>query len=272
MTTSLRVAAYAFEASADARKNLQVILGALKEAAAQQVRVLVVPECALCGYPVVTAPLDRSCAAPGASFHQNNPSSLCALGDHEDLLHIRAEALGVALIVGNASFWQNGMSNDLFVCGAVEQTVRYRKRCLTPADENHFTPGDAIVSCDIDGWRLGLSICFDLRFNHHWQALAEENCDLFINAAHMAGPDEDGVKREVIPTLYQARATEWVTPLLLCNTSAADKWLASAAWDASGTLRQTRDEGMLIQDFSKRDLLPAWYQQLRQKALLHTKR
>ena len=171
-----------------------------------------------------------SCLAPGSSFSQHQPSSLCALGDHEDLLHIRAQALGIAIIIGNVSFWQGGMSNDLFVCGAVDETVRYRKRYLTPADEAFFQPGADALCCQVDDWKIGLSICFDLRFPQHWRDLAQQNCDLFINAAHMAGPDEGDIKQEIIPSLYQTRAAEWVTPLLLCNTSADDKWLPSGAW------------------------------------------
>ena len=96
----LRVAAYAFEATADARANLQRILSALHQAAEQQARVLVIPECGLCGYPPVTGGASDafSCLAPGSSFSQHQPSSLCALGDHEDLLHIRAQALGLQLL------------------------------------------------------------------------------------------------------------------------------------------------------------------------------
>ena len=265
----LRVAAFAFEATADARHNLQLILQALHKSSEAGARVLVIPECGLCGYPPVTEQSleSLSCAKPGSSFHQNNPSSLCALGDHEDLLHIRAQALGIAVIVGNASFWQNGMSNDLFVCGAVSETVRYRKRCLTPLDRAFFNAGDESVCCQIDDWKIGLSICFDVRFNEIWREFAHQGCDLFINAAHMAGPDDDHIKKEVIPSLYQSRATEWVTPLFLCNTSAADKWLASSAWDARGHLLQQRDAGLLVQDFYKRDNLSDWYQQLYTNAL-----
>ena len=83
----------------------------------------------------------------------------------------------------------------------------------------------------------------------------------------MAGPDEGDIKQEIIPSLYQTRAAEWVTPLLLCNTSADDKWLPSGAWDASGRRILQCPNGLFICEFSKRDSLGDWYQHLRTKAI-----
>ena len=142
----LKVAAYAFESVADASENMRQIQRGLIAAAEAGARVLVVPECALSGYPGAA---HQGFAAPDACAivdrHSDGPYSFCALADHEDLLHPRPSP-GHRPGAGQRRAWKDGISNHLFVCGAVDEMVRYRKRHLTPLDEQHFLPGEDIVS------------------------------------------------------------------------------------------------------------------------------
>jgi predicted amidohydrolase len=39
-------------------------------------------------------------------------------------------------------------------------------------------PGEAPVICDIDGWKVGLTVCYDLRFPELYRALAVEGAEL----------------------------------------------------------------------------------------------
>ncbi len=53
------------------------------------------------------------------------------------------------------------------------------------AEADSITPGSAPVAFDCEGWRVGLSICYDLRFPELFRALsfpggAEQPCDLFL--------------------------------------------------------------------------------------------
>ena len=71
-----------------------------------------------------------------------------------------------------------------------EQIARYDKRHLFDVDvsdgqgsyrESHFVePGDHLVVVDTPLGGVGLSICYDLRFPHHFWALRERGADIIV--------------------------------------------------------------------------------------------
>ena len=83
-------------------------------------------------------------------------------------------------------------------------------------------------------------ICYEVRFAPLMAPLASK-ADALICLAHMAGPDPDGVKAEVIPAHYATRAAEWACPLVLANTIADDAVLPAGAWDAAGVAKRHAD-------------------------------
>ncbi|MGH3502612.1 MAG: carbon-nitrogen hydrolase family protein [Nocardioidaceae bacterium] len=49
---------------------------------------------------------------------------------------------------------------------------------VTHRESATIAPGDDVVTCDVDGFRLGLSICYDLRFPELYQALTARGARL----------------------------------------------------------------------------------------------
>jgi predicted amidohydrolase len=142
--------------------------------------------------------------------------------------------------------------------------ARYRKRCLTPGDTAHFQPGDTSPTITVDGWRLGLAICYDLRFPAVWRDLAQAEVDANLVIAHMAGVDPDpGTKAAVVPAFCAVRAAESATPLVFCNTAASDRWLDSGVWDARGVRTAESAHGLLVAEVAPRSALAPWYRGLR---------
>lgn len=41
-------------------------------------------------------------------------------------------------------------------------------------------PGDEVVTVDVEGWRVGLSICYDIRFPELYRALAERGVQIIM--------------------------------------------------------------------------------------------
>ena len=70
-------------------------------------------------------------------------------------------------------------------------------------EDKHFSGGDKPVITAIDYWRIGLSICYDLRFPELYRFYAKENVHLIINIANW--PD---TRIEHWSTLLKARAIE----------------------------------------------------------------
>jgi len=157
-----------------------------------------------------------------------------------------------------------GWTNDAVAGGAIP-AVRYRKRHLTPGDVDHFQSGDRAVVVEHAGWRFGLAICYDLRAATVFADLARADADAFLVIAHMAGADPDpGVKSAIVPQLCAVRAAEWATPLVFCNTTAADAWCPSGAWDARGMPMRLRADGVLLHtEIQPRSTFHPWYTRVR---------
>lgn len=252
----LRVALAALTAGADPAANAAQVRAALAAAQAAGARVLLTPECVLPGYP--------SAARAGL-----DDVDWCALAELEEGLAIAAERAGILLVLGSAA--QDGdrrRGNEAVVVGGERTVARYRKRCLTPTDRGHFAPGAAPLVVPHAGWRLGIAICYELRFADVFAGYATQDVDALLVIAHMAGPDPDpGTKAALIPQLCAVRAAEWATPLAFCNTAAADRYCDSGAWDARGVRLATRAEGLLVVDLPPRAAHDAWYANLRSEHL-----
>lgn len=262
-TDRLRVAACAFAATDDIAANAARVRAAIDAAAQAEARVLLTPECCLPGYP-------SAARADLAGI------DWCALGDVEDELCTHALRRGLMLVLGSAGpvggERQEGVANEAVIGGAVPP-ARYRKRVLTPADREHFLPGERPLAVALDGWRLGLGICFELRFHDCFLDLAADGADAFLVIAHMAGPDPDpGTKAALIPQLCAARAAEFATPLVFCNTAAADRYCDSGAWDARGVEIARQADGLVTVDVARRESFAPWYAALRATVLTRSGR
>ncbi|MCD6728150.1 MAG: carbon-nitrogen hydrolase family protein [Solirubrobacteraceae bacterium] len=102
-----------------------------------------------------------------------------------------AKRLGIMLSGGSISERVVGdhriRNLALVISTAGEVVARYRKVHMfdveldgrTVRESDTDAPGDRRVTCDIAGWRVGLTICYDLRFPELYRALASDGADLF---------------------------------------------------------------------------------------------
>jgi predicted amidohydrolase len=84
-------------------------------------------------------------------------------------------------------------------------TARYRK--IHPfgyaKEDQNYSAGDEIVVTKIDNAKVGLSICYDLRFPELYRLYAKQRVDLIVNIANWPVPRIDHWR-----TLLKARAIE----------------------------------------------------------------
>ncbi|MCV5191799.1 hydrolase, partial [Escherichia coli] len=62
------------------------------------------------------------------------------------------------------------------------QMARYTKTHLIPAfgEPETMVPGSELVTLELGGFKVGLAICFDLRFPELFRAYAVDGVDLFL--------------------------------------------------------------------------------------------
>lgn len=120
-----------------------------------------------------------------------------------------AKKLGIAIISGIAERDGDTIYNSqIAIDRAGEIAAKYRKSHLfsPPPIEEHkcFSPGSELVSLQWDGFRVGLTICYDLRFPEVYRTLAcESGVNVFIISSAWPFP-----RVEHLRVLTVARAIE----------------------------------------------------------------
>jgi deaminated glutathione amidase len=186
-------------------------------------------------------PLVARAAATGADLVLL-PEKWNGLGSHE-ILHDVAESLdggetvdamsgwarthGITLVGGSIAERREGrekLSNTCVVFDPQgEIAAVYRKIHMFDVEVGGVVyreseseePGDGPLGCDVEGWKLGLTVCYDLRFPELYRILAVEGAELVtVPAAFTLFTGKDHWE-----LLLRARAVE-----NQCYVAAANQW------------------------------------------------
>ena len=197
----LPIALVQLDASADCDANIAAAVALADEAAAGGARLVALPE-----YLQYRGPDDgfRASARPIPGPHTDPFAEVARRRNAWILVGSTAEASGDPARPYNTSTL---IAPD----GSIAAT--YRKIHLFdiavdsgPADTEsaRVTPGDRLVTADVDGARLGLSICYDLRFPELYRALALAGAEILTVPANFT----ERTGRDHWEVLLRARAIE----------------------------------------------------------------
>jgi predicted amidohydrolase len=182
-------------------RNLERIERAVADAARQGARLVVLPEAATTGYVFET--LDEALTVA-------QRASAVA----EDRLAALAAQHGVALIVGTLEAEGREVFNTALIYAEDGRRYRYRKMHLPYLGVDRFaTPGpDSAEVYDLAGMRVGVLICYDLRFPEAARMCALDGADLIALPTNWP----EGVQFH--PEIFApARAAENHVYLLACD-------------------------------------------------------
>ena len=166
----------------DVDANVRTALEAV--AAADGARVLVMPELFLTGYAMPPAVIDV------------DDARLTVLDE-------AATAAGMIVLIGAAlpGPADRPTISILAIGGGVRQV--YDKQHLCGQEQNHFAPGEYGVVLEVDGWMLGLAVCYDGCFPEHARAAADAGAEVYVAPiAYFTGSEH---RRDVY---YAARAVD----------------------------------------------------------------
>lgn len=168
----MRVALVQTTSGPDRDSNIEHLVATLARAADLGAELVLLPEA--CAY--------RGAPEPGLAEDRSGPT-LSRLGS-------AAAQYGVAVLVGGMWLATDDPARPynaaLFIDPSGQVAAEYRKVHLfrlqtAEVSENegdYTTPGDHLVTVDYRGFRLGLSICYDLRFPELYRALARAGADV----------------------------------------------------------------------------------------------
>ena len=177
-TLSLRFANCQYTALADERATLDIVLPMIAEAVEEGAEMICLPECA-----TRIEPNRQSLVANSQT--QDQSQSL------KTLQHT-AKSYGCWLMIGSlmlrAQDHDDRMVNRCFLIQPDGQIrAHYDKIHMFDVEVNDgqkyresqtFDRGHEAVLVDMGGWRLGLTICYDLRFPHLYRQLAKAGADV----------------------------------------------------------------------------------------------
>ncbi len=237
----MRIAAYQFAVTGDVERNLAAVESAVARAAAQGVRLLLLPECALTGYP----PRDL----PGAASVDFERLRRC---------HGRLQALAAGrdmYIVAGTITRRGDRCFDSAVVFAPNpaRTAAYHKRALWGWDRDNFCEGREPGVLEIDGLRVGVRICFEVRFPEYFRELYRANTVLNLLLFYDVSDVDGEARYDLIRAHVRTRAVENACPILCANAVAPFQTAPTLLADGSGRILREAErnaEALIVCDWA----------------------
>lgn len=240
----MKIGAYQFAVTSNIHQNLQTMESAIAQASKEHIQLLVFPECALTGYP----PRDMAYSA-SADFEALD--SCCIR------LQELSEAHNIHLVVGSITRDLGRYFNSAIVFTPHGQKHVYHKRALWGWDRDNFTPGKAPGIVEIDGFRIGVRICFEVRFPEYFRELYRAETDLNVILFYDVSDYDDAERYNLIKSHIRTRAVENVCHTLTVDTIRPYQTAPTALFDRSGcvvTELPRNSEGLMVCELEKKEL------------------
>ncbi|MFJ5677825.1 carbon-nitrogen hydrolase family protein [Streptomyces sp. NPDC093097] len=188
----MRIALCQMTSSTEPKENLAQVADLVRRAAAEGARLAVLPEAAMVRFGVPLGPVAEPLDGPWA-----------------DGVRTVAQETGITVVAGMFTPAPDGrVANTLLATGPGGEES-YDKIHLYDAfgfrESDTVAPGERVVTLDVDGVRVGLATCYDLRFPELFRAHADAGATLSVLPASWgAGPG----KRAQWDLLVRARALD----------------------------------------------------------------
>jgi predicted amidohydrolase len=237
---------------AEAESNLDLCLARLDEAAAAGCSLLVLPECSSSGYVFDSAEeaLVHAQEVPGPFTEAL--AGACAQHD-------------LVCVAGMLEREGDLLRNTAVVVGPEGLLGRYRKSHLPYLGVDRFvTPGDELEVVDTPVGRIGLEICYDLRFPELTRALALAGAEILVLPTNW--PVQARANADI---LTRARAYENRVFLLVANRVGRERDAEFCGWSQVCDVRGERlaeagprEETLLVAEIDvaearDKDIVPA---------------
>ena len=198
---------------AEKERNLDACVARLEEAAAAGAELLVLPECAIPGYMFESA-------EEALPFAEEIP------GPSSDRLAAECGRLGMHAVCGLLERDGDVLHNAAVLVGPDGLIGTYRKTHLPFLGVDRFVvPGDELPVYDTPLGRIGVEICYDLRFPEVTRTLALKGADIVAHPTNF--PVAARIQTELITV---ARAAENRVYLLTANRVGKERTGEFCGW------------------------------------------
>jgi omega-amidase len=186
------------------------------------VRLLLTQECALCGYPPVEVP---SVQAIDKTLLQDAYQEIVKLARRHQMY------IGLGTITFHGTDTYNSIRLS---CPVGKDLKPYHKRALYGWDQNNFQPGNENGIYKIDGIKVGLRICFEVRFPEYFRELFLEQVDLALVSFADGSKEEPPGRLNAIRSHLVSRAAENVMYVMSANSTSQSQLAPTCIIDPDG--------------------------------------
>lgn len=232
------IGAYQFEVTGNICSNFAHIQKGVDEAEKAGVKLLIYPECAVTGYPPHC--ID---AASHVDF------------EAVERIHQKLQALAIQkqmfLVVGTIIKENARYLNSAILFKPDGKRAVYSKRALWGWDRDNFAEGHDLGIIEVGPWKVGIRICFEVRFPEFFRELYQHQTDLNLILFYDVSNKDDRDRFSMIKGHIQTRAVENVCPVLTCNTCSTFQTAPTILFDRSGNMLAEMErgkEGALVYD------------------------
>ena len=238
------IGVYQFAVSKNIAQNMDAIQRGVALAAKESARLLVFPECALTGYPTHEA--------------RSSDVDIHAVEECFCKLQKLASQYAMHLLVGSVTKHEDVYRNSavLFTPGAAKAAV-YSKRALWGWDLRNFTEGSPGGIWPVDELKVGVRICFEVRFPEYFRELYRADVNLAVVMFNDVSETDDVERYGLIKSHLQTRAAENVCTVLSVNDASKYQTAPTAVIDNDGkVLRELarNADGLLVFDYQVPEL------------------
>jgi len=174
-TQTIRVAAAQIAVRDELEENLATVVRAMEQSARQKVQLLLFPEAALTGY------------SPEIG-HNRSPQEWPSIERALDKIATKAHELGIATVIGSDAWDGQCWYNRAFAFDEQGRlSATYDKTHLMRADVPYYAQGNGPVLWEWRGLRLGLLICYDVRFPEGYRELLAQGVQIILQGFYAAG-------------------------------------------------------------------------------------
>lgn len=224
VSNPVKIGVYPFSNAGIIQDNLGHILRGIADASAQNVRLIVFQECALCGYP----PLEiESLDAIDFEAMDRAVTEIQSTAEKNQIY----AAVGLIRKVGTTYY------NSICLISPTGQIIGYYdKRAIWGWDVANFTPGENDGIFNIDGVIVAFRICFDVRFPELFRDCFTAGVQLCFVSFCDVENEPSPVRYDLIKSHLVSRAAENIMTVVSVNSISQYQTAPTAMFNQNGLM------------------------------------